>query len=195
MFKDFGKIARLSRECIVTEKIDGTNAQVHIVSELSDQYPFDALPIAKRGELSLFAGSRNRYLTPEDDNFGFAKWVKANADALWALGEGRHYGEWWGQGIQRGYGLTEKRFSLFNVHMWSDATVRPSCCHVVPVLARGVFDTVMLNMDLILGRLRADGSEAAPGFMNPEGIILFHTASSTLFKKTLEGDDAPKGRR
>jgi hypothetical protein len=29
-FQPFAKIARLSRECVITEKIDGTNAQVYI---------------------------------------------------------------------------------------------------------------------------------------------------------------------
>ena len=31
---------------------------------------------------------------------------------------GRHFGEWWGSGIQRGYGLDEKTFSLFNAYRW-----------------------------------------------------------------------------
>jgi hypothetical protein len=30
MFQDFGKIPRLTRQCVVTEKLDGTNAQVFI---------------------------------------------------------------------------------------------------------------------------------------------------------------------
>lgn len=29
-FNGFPKIARLSRECVITEKIDGTNAQIFI---------------------------------------------------------------------------------------------------------------------------------------------------------------------
>jgi hypothetical protein len=58
-------------------------------------------------------------------------------DDLLTLGPGRHFGEWWGAGIQRRYGLTEKRFSLFNVTRWGEA--RPACCHVVPTLYRGPF--------------------------------------------------------
>jgi hypothetical protein len=70
----------------------------------------------------MLAGSRSQYITPERDNHGFARWVQDDADELWALGEGRHFGEWWGSGIQRGYGLQkgEKRFSLFNVARWAD---------------------------------------------------------------------------
>lgn len=30
-FAEFPKIARLSRECVITEKIDGTNAQVVVL--------------------------------------------------------------------------------------------------------------------------------------------------------------------
>lgn len=32
-FKGFPKMARLSRECIITEKIDGTNAQICITED------------------------------------------------------------------------------------------------------------------------------------------------------------------
>ena len=106
------------------------------------------------------------------------------------LGEGRHYGEWWGKGVQRGYNLTEKRFSLYNIHRWANNPDRPECCHVVPGLYNGPFDTEVVNMTLdTLGDL---GSQAAPGFKHPEGIVIFHTASRTLFKVTLEGDDYHK---
>jgi hypothetical protein len=172
-FEPFPKIARLSRDIIVTEKIDGTNAQVFISED---------------GE--VVAGSRNRWLTPEDDNFGFAAWVRDNKDSLLNLGPGRHFGEWWGAGIQRRYGLAEKRFSLFNVSRW--AVERPICCDVVPTLYVGHFDTAKIDSCLTL--LALDGSRAAPGFMRPEGIVVFHTASGALFKKTIEGDEKPKGQ-
>jgi hypothetical protein len=176
-FVPFPKIARLSRECVVTEKIDGTNAQVHIT---------DA------GE--VLAGSRTRWVTPQADNYGFAAWVEAHREELLALGPGSHFGEWWGQGIQRRYGLTEKRFSLFNVGRWgpggTDEASRPACCHVVPVLYRGPFETGAITW--ALDTLHVGGSAAAPGFKQPEGIVVFHAASGVLFKKTLERDDAPK---
>jgi len=40
--------------------------------------------------------------------------------------------------------------------------------------------------------LRIFGSVAAPGFPDPEGIMVYHTAASQLFKKTLEGDEGGK---
>lgn len=175
-FIEFAKMPRLSREIIITEKIDGTNAQICITEE---------------GE--LFAGSRTRWITPDDDNFGFAAWCKANKAELLSLGAGRHFGEWWGSGIQRKYGLSEKRFSLFNVIRWGDPEPRPACCGVVPVLYRGIFDIESINESLIL--LAGQGSAAAPGFMKPEGIVVFHTAANLGFKKTIEKDDQPKSKQ
>lgn len=174
-FIPFPKIGRLYRDIVITEKIDGTNASVHI------------------GEDGSFrAASRTRWITPEGDNHGFARWAYQHRDELMQLGPGAHFGEWWGTGIQRGYYLSEKRFSLFNTHRWSDDAVRPACCHVVPVLYRGPFDGNAIQ--LTVSDLRANGSVAAPGFPNPEGVVVFHTANSTLFKYTFGGDGA-KGQK
>ena len=220
-FEEFPKMGRLTRECVITEKIDGTNAQVHIVvlpdnAVMPTETPIVAVrpnPNDAGGEhtLLLYAGSRNRYITPDADNFGFASWVRDHADALVALGPGRHFGEWWGAGIQRRYGLAEKRFSLFNVARWhrageapyvtesADARIAPkvsseapACCHVVPVLFRGLFSDGAVNG--MIAKLTHGGSVAAPGFMDPEGIVIYHTAAGTMFKKTLKKDDQPKGR-
>lgn len=190
-FEGFPKMPRLFRDVVLTEKIDGTNAQIYI------------------GEDGTFlVGSRTRWITPENDNMGFAKWATANeAELVAGLGHGRHFGEWWGQGIQRNYGLKEKRFSLFNALRWhrvgagpqshvkpNGETVQsspaPECCHVVPVLGLGVFDTFGINM--ALKGLTEFGSSAAPGFMNPEGIIAFHIQGGVGFKVTLENDGIPK---
>jgi hypothetical protein len=198
-FEEFAKIYRWTRELIITEKIDGTNAQVLIGEDGSVQ-----------------AGSRNRYLTPEADNFGFARWVQDHAEELLGLGPGRHFGEWWGQGIQRRYGLREKRFSLFNVRRWAEVgapldettelprptnmphePVRqqhvPACCHVVPVIWSGM--NAEGCVERALSSLRESGSLAAPGFMQPEGIVIFHVPSRLMFKKTLDRDEEPKGAR
>ena len=175
-FQEFPKITRLSRECIITEKIDGTNAQIHI----------DENGI-------LRCGSRTRWLTIHDDNHGFANWAAANEAELLKLGPGRHFGEWWGAGIQRGYGLPkgEKRFSLFNTSRWTADNV-PACVHVVPVLWRGIFNTEIVST--MIERLRTLGSVAAPGFMRPEGIVLYHVAGNLFFKKTIEKDEEPKSK-
>lgn len=172
-FRPFQKIPRLSRDCVITEKLDGTNASVYI------------------GEDGTFlTGSRTRWITPEDDNYGFARWALENKDELLLLGPGHHFGEWWGAGVQRRYGLTEKRFSLFNTGRWYDPAVRPACCHVVPVLYRGLF--TQRAVEDALWALMAAGSAAAPGFMDPEGVVVYHEASGALFKKTIKGDEEGK---
>jgi hypothetical protein len=184
-FDAFKSIPRLFRDMVVTEKIDGTNAQVHVLEDGT-----------------VLAGSRNRYITPDADNFGFASWVKAHEEELReGLGAGRHFGEWWGSGIQRGYGLTngEKRFSLFNVGRYSatDAAnfdyrcVEIPCCYVVPVLDRYTFDTQRIKT--VMDRLATEGSVASRGFTKPEGIIVFHAKSGQLFKYTLDKNDGHKG--
>ena len=204
-FIEFDKIARLSRPCVITEKIDGTNAQVYIVEAMDpsgDVAAAEEHVIARNasGDV-MFAGSRSRYITPSADNFGFARWVKEHAAELWTLGPGRHFGEWWGSGVQRGYGLQngEKRFSLFNVARWHAERDRekfpvdpPSCCHVVPVILRSLFTTEAV--EVALGELRAKGSFASPGFTRPEGVVIWHEAARVLLKKTLEKDDEPKHR-
>lgn len=178
-FKGFTKIPRLSRDMIVTEKIDGTNG---------------IIAIGENGEFQV--GSRNKWLTDEmgnieSDNAGFAQWAIKNRDSLMGLGVGFHYGEWWGQGIQRGYGLKEKRFSLFNVSRWEDDSVRPACCGVVPTLYTGPFSSTIVTQ--VLSDLEREGSQAAPGFMRPEGVVIFHVAGGYLFKKTIEKDEKHKG--
>ena len=170
-FQEFTKIYRLRRPVIITEKIDGTNASVWVPED-------DTEP--------LCAGSRNRWITPEADNMGFARWVKANEAELRKLGPGLHYGEWMGLGIQRGYGLKEKRFYLFNVGRWNEEN-RPACCHIVPKLAE--FPTLDIALiETMLEALQIGGSRAAPGFMKPEGIVVFHEQSGYMFKVTLDGD-------
>jgi hypothetical protein len=173
-FVGFNKIARLSREMVITEKIDGTNGCIYIGDD---------------GE--FLVGSRTRWITPESDNHGFARWAYDHKDELMmGLGPGRHFGEWWGCGIQRGYGLKEKRFSLFNVHRWGET--RPDCCHVVPILFEGLFNSEAIFKTL--GHLSLDGSKAAPGFMKPEGVVIYHKAANMMFKKTIEKDEEPKGK-
>lgn len=181
VFTPFPKIPRLKRNCTITEKLDGTNAQVHITE--------DGV---------VYAGSRNRFISQGDDNFGFAAWVCAHKDELLKLGPGTHFGEWWGLGIQRGYGLAERRFSLFDVNRWDSSTalygseeLAPECCSVVPVLYEGPYSTDVV--DDTLARLWEHGSKAAPGYFNPEGVCVYHHAGRQYYKVLLENDAQSKG--
>ena len=173
-FVEFRKIPRLSRPCVITEKIDGTNGVVCVTEDGA-----------------VIAGSRSRWITLAEDNHGFAAWVATHADELrGGLGVGMHYGEWWGAGIQKRYPMiSPKRFSLFNVSRWRD--MRPACCDLVPVLYDGPFTTDAVESALWLLRMR--GSVAAPGCMRPEGVVIYHIQGNLLFKKTLEKDEEPKG--
>ena len=113
------------------------------------------------------------------------------------LGPGRHFGEWWGSGIQRGYGLVkgEKRFSLFNVTRWvvsgavpgEKQEVLPPCVGLVPILWTGNMDDLQ-PMEMIEA-LKMSGSHASPGFPDPEGIVIYHIPGQYLFKKTLKKDE------
>lgn len=174
-FESFPKITRLKRNIVITEKIDGTNAQI---------------AIGEDGE--FFTGSRNRWLTPENDNYGFSRWAHEHKEELMLLGPGRHFGEWWGQGIQRRYDMEEKVFSLFNVARWyPDNPNTPSCCRVVPVLYEGNMDTGSIQK--IMDELRQAGSFATPHeFMKPEGIVVWHSASKVLSKLTFDYDETGK---
>lgn len=193
MFEAFPKMGRLYREIIITEKIDGTNAQVLIGNPNGEDA--DREPLAVVDGLGIWAGSRTKFIGIHDDNFGFANWVLANAAELVKLGEGRHFGEWWGKGIQRGYGLDTRKFSLFNTTRWYDdmehKKLCPDVCDVVPLLYKGVFDEAFIKRQI--EQLKKTGSYAAPGFMKPEGIITYHTAAGVGFKTTLDNDQIPKG--
>lgn len=187
-FEPFPKLARLSRGCVVTEKIDGTNAQV-IIAEHDVVWgtPSNATLADFDGKTyQVGAGSRTRLITPgkNTDNYGFAGWVWENADDLVKLGPGRHFGEWYGRGIQRGYGLAERRFALFNTNQWPPERPRPACVEVVPVLHAGEFSTDEIEDAMF--RLWRDGSVAVPGFMDPEGVVVYHAASRASFKKTFD---------
>lgn len=177
-FVGFPKMGRLSREMIISEKIDGSNASIRITEE---------------GE--FLVGSRTKFITPgkTTDNYGFARWAYDHKDDLMQLGPGLHFGEWWGNGINRGYNMKEKHFSLFNTSRWDPiygTDKKPECCDVVPTLHRGIFNTD--TAEWVLKALQSSGSVASPGFMSPEGIIVWHVAANVGFKKTIFKDELPK---
>lgn len=150
----------------ITEKIDGTNACVVI-------------------EDSEIVGvqSRNRFITVESDNFGFAKWVEENKEELLTLGDGYHYGEWAGPGIQKNHHCLEKKeFFLFNVFRPAEAV--PSCCKQVPILFQGEMDKDTVANLLSELQDREDGYIA-------EGVVVYYHAFKTRSKHTIK---SPNGK-
>lgn len=171
-FKAWPKIPRVKGNNVtVSEKIDGTNACV----------------IIEGGKL-VGVQSRSRMIKPGDDNFGFAFWVHENSDQLAAiLGDGYHYGEWAGPGIQKNpHELTEKTFFLFNtfrpVESYGDQFSELSIS-VVPLLYHGPYDEEVIEelmMDLKNGKI----GHAVGG--KPEGIVLYYHDTRSRQKMTFE---------
>ena len=204
VFEGYPKTPRFEKPVIVTEKIDGTNAQIYIrpTDEFYDPQ-YDSLIFNQNEDNSepngylLRAGSRNRWISPSDDNYGFANWMFDNAAELVKLGVGRHFGEWWGRGIGRGYDLDTRKFSLFNVSRWLKLNgvygtgsgipkwvqTCPSCCDVVPVLDR---DAEFADVYGIMTWLESVGSIANPGYKRPEGVVAFHTGSGQVYKGIID---------
>ena len=170
-FKAWDKIPRESPFTVtITEKMNGTNACVII-----------------QGEQIVGAQSRKRLITPEADNYGFAQWVQDNQTDLETMGDGYHYGEWTGLGIQKNpHNCDRKRFFLFNTFRWNtDNPNRPACCDVVPILYQGE-----LGADTIQGFLNKLEMEALPD-QTPEGIVVYYHAFRKYTKHTIK---SPNGK-
>ena len=146
-------------------------------------YPDQFTIYSNETEYNVWAQSRTRLITPEDDNFGFAKWVQDNAEQLIKdLGEGHHFGEWWGKGINRGYGLEKRRFSLFNPNKHS------SVCHTVPHIRTLTFDEFENTtwLETTKDEFEEFGSFAAPGYMKPEGLVIYAEKAKTYWKVIID---------
>jgi hypothetical protein len=204
-FKAWPKTPRLFREIVITEKMDGSNSAVIIQPyEGGEAKTDECLAIVERGGVNyvIAAQSRNRLITPGKaaDNYGFAAFVQHNAEALFdLLGPGRHFGEWWGKGIQKRYQNAPpgmKFFALFNVdkhaglHAWlpqpngNQVLVEP-----VVTLYRGPFSEEAITNQLKI--LKKQGSLMSPGD-TAEGVVVFHTQSRQTYKVTLDNNDKGK---
>jgi len=153
-FKKWPKIGRfLEIQMTITQKLDGTNAQILFLES---------------GKICR-VGSRNRWLSKEKDNFGFFEFVEEHVDELYeVLGDGRHYGEWCGPGIQTSEGLSHRQFFSFNPYLQVPEEYNDLIAPV-PTLYQGPFDLKAIHDSLILLR---DRGSAINGFDRPEGIII-----------------------
>ena len=165
--RPYGKTNRLdSMQVTITEKLDGTNACV----------------VIEQGE---FKGtqSRKRAITPGDDNFGFASWAYSRQDDLLQLGDGYHYGEWVGPGIQKNpHNLEEKKFFLFNTAR--PVETLPDGVNQVPILYQGDFLGVN-HVDEVAKELF--DTETAKG-NTPEGIIVYFHSMRLPMKYTFHAN-------
>lgn len=161
-FRGWGKTPRLKTHNItITEKIDGTNACV----------------IVRDGEL-VGMQSRNRLIKPGDDNMGFAFWAHENREELAKLGDGYHYGEWAGPGIQKNpHMLEEKQFFLFNT--FRPAETLPECVKQVPVLYTGIY-----SEEAVADTMRSLWNRAMREMYTPEGIVIYFHDTRSVMKDT-----------
>ena len=130
-----------SLEFTGTVKLHGTNASVFIAlpptaTATATATATETQPEALAAAPQLWVQSRNRILTPQNDNFGFATHVEVNAAAFQellaiartvyekgaAVGEDDYlgiYGEWCGEQIQKGVALTglPKMFVIFGIRV------------------------------------------------------------------------------
>jgi hypothetical protein len=198
-FKPMSKIGRNALTMYVTEKLDGSNSSIHIFLDTpEDVSGFPYAPTAIVGNHHIYTASRKRWIAPAEDtdekgsdNFGFAKWVKDNAVELVNLGEGSHFGEWVGPGIQKNpHQLEEKTFYLFNNYRWGAActakneghkNVFPDCAQVVPHLLTHTYGQDAIETAMI--ELAAHGSHIGG---KPEGIMIYLPEADHYQKVTFE---------
>jgi len=156
-YKPFSKIERFENVKIsISQKLHGSNASIYIYK-------------TEDGTLDLKCGKRTDWITPEQDNFGFAKFVYDNKEAFLKLGEGYHFGEYCGPGINSGEGLKERTLVLFDYWRYQDIMLPPNTM-IVPVLYEGPNDGMKIVM--IIKDLKENGSKLVKGFMNVEGVVI-----------------------
>ena len=167
-FKAWDKIPRgKGQHVTITEKLDGTNACVIIIE----------------GKL-VGVQSRTRLITPENDNYGFAKWTHENKESLEKLGDGYHYGEWYGEGIQKNHHKKDGKYlALFNTFRFSEERPLPKDINIeiVPILYSGSKKDI--NIDEIMKSLELQAEEAN---YTPEGIIVYHHNTRAFEKYTFK---------
>lgn len=174
-FTPWPKIARFrGNHVTITEKIDGTNAAL----------------IIQEGQLVGYQ-SRSRLIKPGDDNYGFAFWAYEDKTALETLlGDGTHFGEWVGPGIQKNpHNLARKTFFLFNTARWEMLPLTPepvSQLRVVPVLYQGTYEKGLIEN--VMANLEVAARDAG---YTPEGVIVYWHDTRTYQKATFK---TPEGK-
>lgn len=173
-FKKYPKTKRfLDSTMLITEKLEGTNAQIVFLESETPNY------------IPWLAGSRNKWLTETSSNFGFYQFVEENVEVLFEiLGVGRHYGEFCGDKIQNTAGVEGKKLFMFNTSL----DIPEEYKHIVDTVPRlhvGPFNPRVIHE--ILNGLKDNGSVASPGFYPVEGIILH--LSSKRYKIYLDNID------
>lgn len=220
-FKSWGSTPRFHKGLHITEKINGTNAGVSVqgfakglrfLMESEDAKFVEGVDC----DYLVRAQSRKRIITPGNDNFGFAAWVWENAGALAnLLGYGYHYGEWYGEGIQKNpLAVQGRKWALFNTWHWGrpenleklKAAGIPGLT-TVPVLhdeqRDGPADYMtipgIMESQSLYGSKAEGAALISEGFdweddryAEPEGIIVWQRETAQRYKILLREDDKHK---
>ena len=168
-FRGWPKISRYTKPMkgVITEKMDGTNSAL----------------IIQEGEL-VGCQSRKRLIKPGDDNHGFACWAFENKERLEKLGDGYHYGEWCGPGINGNrHNLDRKSLFLFSWYRDDRENHIANDLQFVRVLHEGDItgDVITQAMETL-----ADTVE-----YSAEGIVIYYYDSKYFQKHTFEN---PEGK-
>lgn len=167
-FKAWPKIPRaILGDVIITEKMDGTNSCV----------------IVENNEI-VGVQSRKRMLNvgKDNDNYGFAQYVYDNKEKFLELGEGRHYGEWVGLGIQKNpHNFPEKRFYLFNTLRWGEHNTPPEGLYVVNKLHHGPYSHEIVNQ--VMNTLKSNSEQLN---YKAEGCVVYFPRLDAMEKHTFE---------
>lgn len=150
-------------------KLHGTNAAVRIDHD---------------GTVTAF--SRTNVITPENDNAGFAAWVRASHH-VWSLRRHDHrdlvvYGEWCGPGIQKGVAINninEKVFAIFAERHLDPTTGEDVMFSADPA-------TLGFYAEGFLGKCVIERCHVIPWFNNGEQFVLDVAAPAEEIQETLD---------
>ena len=199
-YASFPSIERLENiYCVISEKVDGTNGLIEIN---------EVFPVGEPKEIQIRFGSRNRYITFNNDNADFAnffrhyearfkdvaadiilKELEVSGETLTECQEQyplRIYGEWFGSGIQRGYGLKDKFFMPFST-FYAEKLIEYQVPNIVKpnIMYTGKFNK--LTADMCMNTLAIHGSGIIKDYKRPEGIVIHFPKYNFRLKQTFEG--------
>ena len=198
-YASFPSIERLENiYCVISEKVDGTNSLIEIN---------EVFPVGEPKEIQVRFGSRNRYITFNNDNAGFAnffrhyearfkdvaadiilKELEVSGETLTECQEQyplRIYGEWFGSGIQRGYGLKDKFFMPFST-FYAEKLIEYQVPNIIKpnIMYTGKFSQEIADICM---QTLTNGSLVIPEFKRPEGIVIHFPKYNLRLKQTFEG--------
>lgn len=180
-FKAWPKTTRRKSKCTISEKLHGSNGA--LVFQVTQIEPTDGREVYIL-DFEMAVQTRNRIVTPQDDQTGIARWAEANRDTLEMdllhvnrmlpePGTYYHYGEF----MTRGH--KEPHFYLFNTRRWTGVQFRTPTLKVVPVLYEGEYYEGVIEE--CLEDLRQNGSRIHPG-IPAEGVVTYWSGNDNMFK-------------